>query len=142
MPYYKPKYSTRLNNNNYNAPLKCSFGCSGCCGSSLQGKRAVVPFIQPGGLNTGMVAILSFHFGNRSPGLFFSFHVCLQKPLRFVRAVSLKTTATLTVILVVAYSLISQRYIEYHSHKMSERCAAGAPTTVLGNTVSHFGGCK
>lgn len=80
----------------------------------------------------GMVAILSFHFGNRSPGSFFSFRVCLQKPLRSARAVSLKTTATLTAILVVAYSLIPRRYIEYHVRKLSERFAEGAPTTVLG----------
>lgn len=54
------------------APLKCSFGCSGYCGSSLQGKPAVVPFIQPGVLSRGMVAILSFHFGNKSPARAFA----------------------------------------------------------------------
>ncbi len=41
----------------------------------------MVPFIQPGVLNGGMVAILSFHFGKKSAGSFFFlffFFTCLQ----------------------------------------------------------------
>lgn len=50
LPYYKPKYSIRLNNNNVNhsnAALDAQVVVASFCG----GKHAVVPFIQPGVLN-------------------------------------------------------------------------------------------